>query len=277
MSDAEDADIAFSAAEEAEGEEALTISLDAFQGPLHLLLELARAKKLDLARLSVADIADQYLAFIAAARARDLEVAADYLVMASWLALLKSRLLLPAPQRSMDEPSPDDVADALRRKLQHMEEARLAAQRLDAMAQLDRDIFLFGQPQPIKVEHEVKWRASLHDLLSSYCAERAKRVRKRAFRTFVRRAFPLERARKSLEEKLPALQEWSELNALAPAPAETGPEAPPPISYLASTFAAALELAREHKVELRQAEQMEALFVRAKRPNPKQETEAQEE
>lgn len=251
------------AAEEAEGREALNIALDVFEGPLHLLLELARARKLDIAKVSVGEIADQYLAFIAEARAHDMEIAGDYLVMAAWLALLKSRLLIPKPEIPADEPDPHMLAEALKQKLMRLELARAAAKRLDDMPQLGRDVFLFGQPQQTVLTRTTAWRADLYDLLEAYCAERAKSVRKRAYRTIVRRAYPLETARKKLEQALAKLEEWRAIDAVAPS-GEAGPDAPPPQSYLASTFGAALELAREGKMELRQAEAFAPLFVRAK-------------
>ncbi len=252
------------AAEEAEGRDALLLALDGFEGPLHLLLELARAKKIDIARVSVGEIADQYLAFIAEARAANIEIAGDYLVMAAWLALLKSRLLIPKLQLADDEPDPDQLAAALRSKLMHIELARLAAKRLDAMPQLGREFFLNGQPKQTVLSKHTVWKAELYDLLNAYCAERAKSVRKRAYRTSVRRAYPLEVARKKLEDALGRLTEWRSLDSVTPHGTETGPEAPPESSYVASTFGAALELAREGKMELRQAEAFAPLFVRAK-------------
>jgi segregation and condensation protein A len=251
------------AAEEAEGADALVLALDAFDGPLHLLLELARAKKIDLHQISVGAIADQYLAFIAEARERNIEIAGDYLVMAAWLALLKSRLLLPKPQLADDEPDPHQMAAALKRKLMQLELARAAAKRLGELPQLGRDVFLNGAPQGIALSTTTKWRADLHELLNAYCAERSKSIRKRAYKTFVRRAYPLETARKSLEGKLKQLTEWASIEAMTPAAEETGPEAPPSSSYLASTFGAALELAKEGRMELRQAEAFAPLFLRA--------------
>jgi segregation and condensation protein A len=263
MAEEEDTELELSAAEEAEGRDALLLALDVFEGPLHLLLELARAKKIDVAKVSVGEIADQYLAFIAEARAQNMEIAGDYLVMAAWLALLKSRLLIPKPQLEEDEPDPDQMAAALRLKLMRLELARAAAKRLDAMAQLGRDVFLNGQPQPTVLTKHTVWRADLYELLNAYCAERMKGVRKRAYQTTVRRAYPLEVARKKLEQALARLEEWRAIDALAPA-ADADPEAPPRESYLASTFGAALELAREGKMELRQADAFAPLFVRAR-------------
>lgn len=251
------------AAEDAEEGQALLLALDVFAGPLHTLLELARARKIDIAKVSVGEIADQYLAFIAEARAQNMEIAGDYLVMAAWLALLKSRLLIPKPQLAEDEPDPQALEAALRQKLMNLAMARVAAKRLDEMPQLNRDVFLNGQPQPTVLTKNVTWRADLYELLNAYCAERSKSVRKRAYKTLVRRAYPLETARKKLEQALARLEEWRSITGLTPA-AETGEDAPPPESYLASTFGAALELAREHKLELRQAEAFAPLFVRAR-------------
>jgi segregation and condensation protein A len=251
------------AAEEADESEALLLALDAFEGPLQLLLELARAKKIDIAKVSIGEIADQYLAFINAAQTANMELAGDYLVMAAWLTLLKSRLLLPKPQAAADEPDPSALADALRLKLMRLDIARAAAKKLGAMSQLGRDVFLNGQPQPTVLTKTTAWRADLYELLSAYCAERAKSVRKRAYRTVARRAYPLETARRKLEEALTALTEWSAIDAVAP-PGEGGEEAPPRESYLASTFGAALELTREGKMDLRQSQAFAPLFVRAR-------------
>lgn len=261
--DAETLELDLGAAEEAEGRDALLLALDAFEGPLHLLLELARTKKIDIAKVSVGEIADQFLAFISEARAQNMEIAGDYLVMAAWLALIKSRLLIPKPQLPADEPDPQQLEAALRQKLMNLAAARAAAKKLEELPQLGREVFLNGRPQPTVLTKHTVWRADLYELLNAYCAERSKSVRKRAYRTQVRRAYPLETARKKLEQALAKLEEWSAIDSLSPA-AETGPEAPPPESYLASTFGAALELAREHKLELRQAEAFAPLFVRAR-------------
>jgi len=264
MSDADQTELNLAAAEEAEGREALLVALDAFEGPLHLLLELARAHKVDLAKISIGEIADQYLAFIAEARAANMEIAGDYLVMAAWLALLKSRLLIPKPQLAEDEPDPQALEAALRQKLMNLALARAAAKRLDETPQLGRDVFLNGQPQPTVLTKQTVWRADLYELLNAYCAERAKSVRKRAYTATARRVYPLEVARKKLEQALAKLEEWRAIDAITPA-AEPTADAPPRESYLASTFGAALELAREGKMELRQADAFAPLFVRARK------------
>jgi segregation and condensation protein A len=183
--------------------------------------------------------------------------------MAAWLALLKSRLLIPKPQLAEAEPDPQALEAALRQKLMNLALARAAAKRLQDLPQLGRDVFLNGRPQPTVLTKQTIWRADLYELLNAYCADRSRGLRKRAYRTVVRRAYPLESARKKLEHALTKLEEWSSLQALAPS-GETGPEAPPPESYLASTFGASLDLAREGKLELQQAEAFAPLFVRAR-------------
>jgi segregation and condensation protein A len=263
IDDAEQTELDLAAAEDAEGRDALLVALDAFEGPLHVLLELARARKIDITQMPVGEIADQYLAFIVEAKAANMELAGDYLVMAAWLTLLKSRLLIPRPQLAEDEPDPMQQAAALRAKLTRLELARAGAKRLDALPQLDRDVFLNGQPRQTIITRQTAWRADLYELLNAYCAERSKSIRKRAYKTIVRRAYPLETARKRLEQALQQLEDWRAIDAVTP-PAERGPDAPPVESYLASTFGAALELAREGKMEMRQAEAFAPLFVRAR-------------
>ncbi|MET0181888.1 MAG: ScpA family protein [Caulobacterales bacterium] len=253
----------FAAAQEAEGTEALILALDAFEGPLHLLLELARAKKVDLARVSVTEIANQYLAFIAEARATQIELAGDYLVMAAWLAYLKSRLLIPKQQAEEEALDADQLALALRVKLLRLERARAAAEALKNLPQLGAEIFVNGAPQPFALTKTNAWQASLYDLLQSYCADRTRTLR-RVHRPRPRRAYPLAEARKRLEKLLDQIPDWRPIEAVTPPP-EEGAEAPPPASYLASVFGATLELSREGRMEFRQAEAFAPLFLRARK------------
>lgn len=264
----EEAVIDMSAALEADAAETLMLSLDAYEGPLHALLELARTKKIDIAQISVSEIADQYIAFIAEARARNMEIAGDYLVMASWLTLLKSRLLIPKPTPAAGEVDPHTLEDALKRKLARLAATRENAKRLGELAQLDRDVFLNGQPQPVELTHAARWRTDFYELLKAYCGERTRGARKRAYRTFVRRAFPLEAARRSLERALAGLTDWRTIEAITPGEPDDGPNAPPRESYLASTFGASLELAREHRLELRQEGPFADLYLRARLQEP---------
>jgi segregation and condensation protein A len=256
--------IAFDAAN-VDAADVLRIEIDAFEGPLHALLDLARTHKIDLAQVSVGAIADQYLAFMAEARARNIELAGDYLVMAAWLTLLKSRLLIPKSEPPADAPDPQSLETALRAKLMRLAQTREAAARLEALPQVGRDVFLNGAPEATALSVNKTWRADLYDLLRAYCGARAKTTRKRSYRTVARRAYPIETARRSLEAALPTLTEWRTLRALAPAPRDSAEDAPPPESYVASTFGASLELAREQKLELRQEAAFDPLYIRARR------------
>lgn len=243
--------------------EGLVVALDGFDGPLHVLLDLARAQKVDLAKIALAPLVDQYLAFVEAAKGK-LDLAAEYLVMASWLTLLKSRLLLPKPERPKEEPDPEAIGEALRRKLMRLAEARAAGAALWALPQLGRDVFQNGAPAPVALETRPAWRAGLHDLLSAYCAGRSRGF-KPSHKISPRRVYTLEAARRRLEESLAALEEWRPIVALRP-PADGGPDAPSPKSYVASLLGAALELVRDQKLEARQAEQGAPLMLRARRP-----------
>ena len=162
-------------AERETGEPALVVDVEGFEGPLDLLLALARQQKVDLARISILALADQYLTFIEAARKLRLELAADYLVMAAWLAYLKSRLLLPDANAPAGQ-SAEDMAIALAMRLKRLEAIRAAAERLFGRAQLDRDVFQRGQPEPIAHIKRPEWTATLYDLLSAYAQQRQKTV-----------------------------------------------------------------------------------------------------
>src|SRR5262249_24299092 len=160
-------------AEPATQEPALVVDVEGFEGPLDLLLALARQQKVDLAKISILALADQYLAFIEEARNLRLELAADYLVMAAWLAYLKSRLLLPEVNPPEGQ-SAEDMATALAMRLRRLEAIREAAERLFGRAQLDRDVFRRGQPEPIAHIKHPEWSATLYDLLSAYAHQRAR-------------------------------------------------------------------------------------------------------
>ncbi len=254
-----DPHIAFEAADAAEPEETLLLDLEGYEGPLHVLLDLARAQKVDLAQIKLGPLVDQYVAFVEAAHAR-IDLAAEYLVMAAWLTLLKSRLLLPKPERPTDEPDPEQIAAHLQKRLQRLAEARSQAARLGNLMQLDRDVFLNGAPQHIAVTTELQWTASLHDLLSAYCDGRTRHIRT-SHRIAPRRVYTLEAARHRLESLLANMDDWRPIGALQPR-RDRGPEAPEPTSYVASLFGAALELVRDQKLEARQDDQFAPLFLR---------------
>src|SRR3954471_7744436 len=165
-------------AERAASEPTLHVDVDGFEGPLDLLLELARRQKVDLHRVSILALAEQYLEFIEAARTMRLELAADYLVMAAWLAYLKSRLLLPEPPKG-EEPSAADLATALALRLHRLEAIREAAKKLGERSWLGRDVFSRGAPEPVVIHKDSQYQATLYDLLAAYARQRQKQLNSR--------------------------------------------------------------------------------------------------
>src|SRR6201993_1320691 len=192
------------------GEGELIVNLEGFEGPLDLLLTLARDQKVDLRRISMGALVDQYLAHIAEARRLRLELAADYLVMAAWLAFLKSRLLIPDNEQVVG-PSAEDMAAALAFRLRRLESIRQAAEKLIARPQLDRDVFGRGAPEPIIDIKHPQWTATLYDLLSAYAAQRQKHALARV--RFARRTvWSLAEARAAVERLIGTASEWSRLD-----------------------------------------------------------------
>ena len=234
----------------------LTLDIDGWEGPLDLLLTLARGQKVDLAKISILALVEQYLAFIADAKKLKLEIAADYLVMAAWLAYLKSCLLLPRDQEA--DPSPEELAMRLQLRLQRLSAMREAGARLLARDRIGRDVFLRGAPEGLKVIRKSLWQADLYDLISAYGLVRA---RNEPAVHFVGRrpVMTLEEALLRVERMIGARLEWTRLEAFLP-DTEDGEFRK---SALASSFVAALELARKGRLELDQAAPFEPLFVRA--------------
>jgi segregation and condensation protein A len=246
--------------ERASDEPSLMVDVEGFEGPLDLLLTLARQQKVDLAKISILALADQYLAFIEAARKLRLELAADYLVMAAWLAYLKSRLLLPE-QHPAEGMSAEDMANALAQRLRRLEAIRQFAEKLIARPQLGRDIFQRGQPEPIAEIKHPQWSATLYDLLSAYAARRQIQSRS-VVRVPKRTVWSLAEAREALERVIGQSMDWSPLDQYLVAylvePAMVA-------TVLASSFAAALELIREGQMEAHQQGAFSPLYVRKKR------------
>ncbi len=251
----------FEAAARASGSgAALIVNLDGFEGPLDVLLALARRQKVDLLTLSISDLAEQYLAFVRAAQQRSFALAADYLVMAAWLAYLKSRLLLPKPERPAAEGDPDELAAALGFRLAKLDAMRTAVEALGRLPQTGRDVFVRGDPGALTVRAAPRWEADLHDLVAAYAGQRS-RAGRRAYRPPARAdAYPLANARERLHGLMSALQRWTPLTGLAPEPEAEGPSW---ASRLASTFAASLELVKEGELEARQLEAFAELYLRA--------------
>ncbi len=250
------------AAFEAEGarseqEADFRVDVDGYEGPLDLLLELARRQKVDLSRISVLALAEQYLEFIEAARRIRLELAADYLVMAAWLAYLKSRLLLPAPPKTQ-EPDAKDLAANLARRLSRLQAIRVAAERLMNRPRLDRDLFLRGAPEGLDIVNAPIFRASLFDLLSAYARQRQKQALSHVSLKH-RQVWSLAEAREALERIIGMAVEWTALDdylidwVATPAQARTA---------RASTFSASLEMVKEGLIDLRQDRAFAPLLLR---------------
>ena len=238
---------------------ALYLELDGWEGPLDLLLDLARRQKVDLRRISILDLVDQYLSYIARARALRLELAADYLVMAAWLAYLKSLLLLPRDPEV--QPGPEELALRLQLRLQRLGAMREAAARLMTRDRLGRDVFARGQPEGISITRKSHWTADLFDLLRAYGAITARNVpvvhivRERPVIT-------LEAALERVAQLLGVARDWIDLAAFLP---DLAADADPRLrrSAIASSFAAALELAKQGRAEIAQDETFGPLRLRA--------------
>ena len=238
----------------------LILDFDGWEGPLHVLLELARAQKVDLMALSITRLADQFLAFVRQAKASQFTLAADYLVMAAWLALLKSRLLLPRPVAEA-EPGPpaEEVARQLAERLARLDAIRRASAALEARPRLGRDVFQRGDPRAVKVVSMRRIEGDLHALLTAYTGARRRDPEVR-YTPPPPRAWRLDDARDYLGGILPALQTWTALTEVAPTTNEaTASRA----SLIASTFSAALEFARERRLQLAQSAPLAALYLRA--------------
>ena len=248
-------------ADRATGEPALVVDVEGFEGPLDLLLALARQQKVDLAKISILALADQYLAFIEEARKLRLELAADYLVMAAWLAYLKSRLLLPETNAPEGQ-SAEDMAIALAMRLKRLEAIRDVAERLFGRPQLDRDVFVRGQPEPIAHIKHPQWSATLYDLLSAYAQQRQKSALAHV-RVARRTVWSLAEAREALERLIGQAQDWTRLDQFLISYAVEPSLAP---TVFASSFASSLELVREGLMELHQQSPFAPLYVRKRRP-----------
>ena len=244
-----------------DSEPSLVVDVEGYEGPLDLLLTLARQQKVDLSRISILALADQYLVFIEAARKIRLELAADYLVMAAWLAFLKSRLLLPEPA-TPDGPSAEEMATALANRLRRLEAIREAANRLMNRPQFQRDIFPRGNPESIAEIRHPKFTATLFDLLTAYSAQRQQRVLATVHLT-KRTVWSLSEARASLERLIGIADDWSCLDEyLLNYVVDPSQKA----TVFASSFAAALELVREGAMELNQKEAFAPLYFRKRQP-----------
>ena len=238
--------------------EALIIDVDGFEGTLDLLLTLSRTQKVDLRKISVLELAHQYLAFVEKAKALRLELAADYLVMAAWLAFLKSRLLLP-PDPSEEGPSGEELAAHLAFQLERLQAMRDSAARLMGRDQLGRDFFARGQIEVVERVKKVTYTATLLDLMQGYA-----RLRTRDdFRPFVMdrdSVFTMEQALERMRDLIGYTGEWTDIVSYLPDGWANDPVKRR--SATAATFAASLELVKEGHLEIRQSESFAPIELR---------------
>ena len=241
-------------------DEALILDIDGFEGPLDLLLMLSRTQKVDLRRISVLQLAEQYLKFVAQAQDLRLELAADYLVMAAWLAYLKSRLLLP-PEPGDAGPSAGDLAQHLAYQLERLSAMRDAAARLMGRDQLGRDFFARGVPEDVTRRTKVTYSATLLDLMRAYARIRTKDD----FRPYAfdrQNIYTMEQALDRMRGLLGYAGDWADLTSFLPDGWNVS--AARRRSATAAHFAAILELAKRGQVQLRQSEVFAPLLIRRK-------------
>jgi segregation and condensation protein A len=239
--------------------DALIVDVAGFEGPLDLLLDLARAHKVDLAQISILALADQYIAYIDQMRAMRIEVAADYLVMAAWLAYLKSRLLIPMPPAAGEETTPQDMAARLAFRLQRLQAMREAANNIMSLPQLGLDVFARGSPEPLVIERQRIYQDTLVDLLKAYADRRARKMVHQTYRVKRQPVFSIKEAREALEKLIGVMDDWGVMDGWLEKYLGT-PETRR--SVRASSFTASLELAREGTIELRQENAFDPIYVR---------------
>ena len=235
----------------------LVLALEGFEGPIDLLLNLARDQKVDLAKIAILPLAEQYLAFINSARQLRLEIAADYLVMAAWLAFLKSRLLLP--ELPSEEPSSADMADALRFQLLRLQAMQKASESLQALPQLGVDFFLRGKPEPVEVEEKPVYFLPLYDLLGALAAPQRRR-KPPSYAIEQIRLFSMQDCAERLRRVLGAVPSWRVLQEFMPE--QIGADPLEARSAVASTFAATLELVKAGELQLQQNGIFAPIYIR---------------
>jgi segregation and condensation protein A len=241
---------------EADSSDTLKIDIDGWEGPLDLLLALARNQKVDLRQISILDLVEQYLIFVNQARELRLELAADYLVMAAWLAYLKSALLLP--RNPEETPSPEELALRLQLRLERLNAMREAGARLVARDRLGRDVFLRATPEGLRVVRKGRYEAEIYDLIAAYGRISA-RTRPVMHVVAARDVMTLEEAIDRVSALIGARIEWSTIETFLP----EGASGTYRKSALASSFVAALELARQGRLELRQKSAFAPLYLKA--------------
>jgi segregation and condensation protein A len=251
---------------------ALHIDIDGFEGPLDLLLALARTQKVDLTQLSITSLVDQYLNFIAEAAEMRLEVAADYLVMAAWLAFLKSRLLIPRDKSTDDEPSGEELAQRLSFRLMRLDAMRQAAAKLLTRHRLGRDVFPRGTPEGVRTIRETQYTVGIYDLLHAYATQRVHAIRQ-IHHVKIRKTWSIKDARRQLEKIIGSdYNNWMQLDLFLHQylPIGKGTSAADASetqrSVLAASFGASLEMAREGLIDLRQDAAFGPLYMKRRAP-----------
>ncbi len=239
----------------------LTVRTEGFEGPLDLLLALARTQKVDLSKIQILPLAEQYLSFVRRARELRLELAADYLVMASWLAFLKSKLMLPTAPEDEDDVSGEDMAERLALRLKRLEAMREAAKALMSRNQLGQDVLARGAPESWGERRRFEWRATLFDLVRAYVKQRAKAATVQTYAPERPPIMSIEDARRVLIDLLRAAPEWRGLETLVGAH-EPDDARRSPRSRFASFLVATLELVRDERAELRQMQLYDSIYVR---------------
>ena len=234
----------------------LTLNLDGWEGPLDLLLNLARSQKVDLTQISILALVEQYLAYLASARALKLEIAADYLVMAAWLAYLKSCLLLPRDPEA--DPSPEEIALRLQMRLLRLDAMREAGARLLGRDRIGRDVFMRGSPEGLRQTRKSQWQARDFDLFAAYGAVKA-RTAPAMHVVHPRAVMTLDEAIERVSRMIGSALDWTRLESFLPASQDPQYRR----SALASSFVAILELARQGRVDLAQEQPFGQLLLRS--------------
>ena len=263
-------DLNFEAADEAlETDAALILDIDGYEGPLHLLLELARKQKVDIARISILALAEQYIAFIKSAQDLRIELAADYLVMASWLAYLKSRLILPSDKPENESPETQELAAMLAFRLERLDAMRRAVDGLQRLPRTGETVMVRGEPEGLRSRTSPLWEAEIFDLLAAYGKSRARSAFKH-HKLPKPKVLTMDEARTRLQRAMSAtgldLSDWTSMDSLI---ARDGLDADiPQASVQASSLLAGLELAKEGAIELRQSSAFQPIYLRSATREP---------
>ncbi len=250
--------------EESVGDALLVLALDGFQGPIDLLLHLAKDQKVDLAKISMVRLADQYLAYLTSAKELKLEIAADYLVMAAWLAYLKSRLLLPKQERSAeDEPTGEELAAALAWQMRRLEAMQKAANDLIALPQLGYNSFARGMPEGLRTVTRETATAEIYDLMQAYAAIKRRSEKPASMQMAVMELFSIEEAVERMRNSLGFMPEWTTLQTFMPSFNRANKLMGR--SAIAATLIASLELAKQGLLEVRQEANYAPIYLRRAR------------